>query len=91
MGIVDILAEVGEGHAAVNDFIDNHSKQRNGRLAIHKAKLLSHPITLEELRNIADLWVDSALLLEDKSLRVMERLVKAQIRRTARLLDSKVC
>ncbi len=91
MGIVDILAEVGDGRVAVDDFIDTHSKQRNGRLAIHKAKLLSHPITLEELRNITDLWVDSALLLDDKSLRVMERLFKAQIRRTARLLDSHVC
>lgn len=91
MGIVDILAEEGEGHAAVDDFIDNHKKQRNGRLAIHKAKLLSHPITLEELRNITDLWVDSALRLDDKALRVMERLFKAQIHRTARLADSKVC
>lgn len=90
MGIIDILAEPGEGYAAVNDFIDNHSKQRNGRLAIHKAKLLSHPITLEELRNITDLWVDSALRLDDKALRVMERLFRAQIHRTAKLVGSKV-
>jgi len=86
MGIVDILADEGEGHLAVDDFIDNHSKQRNGRLAIHKAKLLSHPITLEELRNIADLWVESAMKLDDKSLRVMDRLFKAQIHRTASLI-----
>lgn len=87
MGIVDILADEGEGHAAVDDFIDHHSKQRNGRLAIHKAKLLSHPITLDELRNIADLWVDSAMRLDDKSLRVMDRLFRAQIHRTASLMN----
>lgn len=90
MGIVDILAEEGQGHRAVDDFIDCHSKQRNGRLAIHKAKLLSHPITLEELRNITDLWVDSALKLDDKSLRVMERLFRAQIHRTAKLANTNI-
>lgn len=90
MGIVDILADEGQGHGAVDDFIDCHSKQHNGRLAIHKAKLLSHPITMEELRNIADLWVDSALKLDDKSLRVMERLFRAQIHRTAKLVNSNI-
>lgn len=85
MGIVDILAEVGKGRQAVNEFIEQHRRQSNGRIAIHKAKLLSHPITLDELRNITDLWVESALKLDDKSLRVMERLFKAQIYRTATL------
>ncbi len=89
MGIVDVLADEGKGHAAVDDFIDHHSKQSNGRIAIHKAKLLSHPITLGELRSITNLWVDSALQLDDKSLRVMERLSRAQVRRTEKLVNAK--
>jgi len=88
MGLIDILVEDGGGHAAVDDYIDHHSKQRNGRLAIHKAKLLSEPISLEEMRGITDLWVDSALQLDDNALRVMERLFKAQLHRTSRLLKS---
>ena len=84
MGLIDILAEDGCGHAAVDDFIDTHSKQRNGRIAIQKAKLMAEPITLEELRRITDLWVETALKLDDKSLRVMERLFKAQLHRISK-------
>jgi DSF synthase len=85
MGLIDVLAEDGTGHTAVDDFIDNHSKQRNGRVAIHKAKMIAEPISLQELRDIADLWVDTALKLDPKSLLVMERLFKAQLHRTSKL------
>lgn len=88
MGLIDILAEDGGGHAAVDDFIDNHCKQRNGRLAIHKAKLMAEPISLDELRAIADLWVDTALKLDDRSLHVMERLFRAQLHRVSKLSRS---
>jgi len=88
MGIIDVLAEKGKGSKAVNDYITTHSKQSNGRIAINKAKLLSHPITLDELRSISDLWVERALKLDDKSLRVMERLAKAQIHRIATLSEA---
>ena len=36
---------------------------------------------LDELVRITDIWVDTALQLGDKSLRMMERLVRAQLRR----------
>ncbi len=91
MGLIDVLAEDGCGRAAVDDYIDNHKKQRNGRLAIHKAKLISEPISLDELRNIADLWVDSALQLDRKSLGVMGRLFRAQIRRIEKMNNTVPC
>lgn len=88
MGLIDILAEDGSGHAAVDEFIDNHSKQRNGRLAINKAKRIAESINMDELRDIADLWVDTALKLDEKSLHVMERLFKAQVHRVSKLLKT---
>ena len=42
------------------------------------AKQFYQPVTLEELTNIVDVWVDAALRLETRDLRMMARLVKAQ-------------
>jgi DSF synthase len=42
-----------------------------------------HPITREEMDRIVDVWVDAAMRLEEKDLKMMHRLVRAQSRRTA--------
>ena len=41
----------------------------------------SSPVTLEELRQVTDVWVDAALRLTPADLRKMERLAAAQDRR----------
>jgi DSF synthase len=51
------------------------------RLALHRVRDAVHPISLDELTRITEIWVDTALQLGDKSLRMMERLVRAQLRR----------
>jgi DSF synthase len=40
-----------------------------------------HPVSLDELTRITEIWVDTALQSGEKSLRMMERLVRAQLRR----------
>ena len=47
----------------------------------HQVRGLAHPVTLEEMLRITEIWVDTALQLGEKSLRTMERLVRAQYRR----------
>lgn len=74
MGLIDTLTEDGKGQEAVEEVIDEHQKRRSGRVAIHKAKMISDPINLEELYAIADLWIDTALELDSKSLNTMNRL-----------------
>ena len=78
LGVVDILAEKGEGELAVYEFVRKESRQRNGALALMAAREISQPIVYDELIRIAELWVDAALRLETKDLRVMERLVARQ-------------
>lgn len=78
MGIIDVLAEDGEGENAVNDYIKQHSSHRTGRLAMQQAYMHVNPVSLAQMRAIADIWVDTAVELDERSLRVMERLVKAQ-------------
>jgi DSF synthase len=77
-GVVDILAEKGCGEMAVYEFVRKESRQRNGTLALRTAREISQPISHEELMRIAGIWVDAALRLEAKDLRMMERLVARQ-------------
>lgn len=81
MGVVDLLVEDGQGINAVNDFIDNHRTQQRARIALQKAKMRSTFISYNELRDIADIWVDTALQSNSNDLEVMQRLVKIQNRK----------
>ena len=78
MGVVDVLAEPGEGEAAVHAHIRREEKSRNGMLALRAAREVSQPVSYEELVRITEIWVDAALRLQPKDLRMMERLVSRQ-------------
>lgn len=80
MGIVDVLAPAGEGENAVYDFIRQNKRRRNGMRAMYECRLHTNPISHKELMNITEAWVDAALRLEERDLKMMERLVKAQMR-----------
>jgi DSF synthase len=78
MGAVDILAEPGEGAQAVYDYVRKHSRARNGALALRACRERIEPVTYEELMDVTEIWVDAALRIEQKDLRMMERLVARQ-------------
>lgn len=78
MGVVDVLAEPGEGEKAVYDHIRREEKSRNGILALRGAREISQPVSYDELTRITEVWVDAALRLTPKDLRMMERLVSRQ-------------
>jgi DSF synthase len=81
MGIVDVLAEDGQGEAAVRDYIQRTDRKHNALQAVYKTRQRVTPLTLSELRDVADIWVAAALRLTSADLRKMERLVGAQDRR----------
>jgi len=81
MGVVDVLAKDGQGEAAVRDWIAANAKRRNGLQGVLRARQQVFPVTREELDAVADTWVDCALRLEDRDLRMMSRVVRAQMRR----------
>ena len=80
MGVVDALADDGEGVAAVNSYISSDRKRRNARLAISKVRQRVHPVDYQELLDICDIWVDAAFKLDDRDIRTMSRLVRSQLR-----------
>lgn len=85
MGVIDELAEDGQGLQAARDFIGTFDRARGSRQALLQARKMLQPVTLKELVDIADLWVDAALQLSPAELRKMSHLAKAQDRRWQRV------
>ncbi len=88
LGVVDVVAETGQGIQAVSDFVSEYERTRRTRQAAFQARNIVNPIHLDELLKIADLWVDAALTLDPADLRKMRHLAMAQARRCARLRAS---
>ena len=81
MGVVDVVATDGQGETAVRNWIAKNAKRRNGMQAVFRARQFIHPVTRAELDGIVDLWVDAALRLGERDLKMMNRLVRAQMKR----------
>lgn len=78
MGVIDILAEKGEGEIAVYRYIKNTARSSNTYKSIRKLKDICNQVSYQELADIATVWADAALQLAPKDLRMMERLVRRQ-------------
>ena len=85
MGIVDIVTPQGAGEAGVYEYISKHQRSANGRRALEAVKRQVNPLTRSELSTVLNIWVDAALRLSDRDLRMMERLVRAQDRTGTKL------
>ncbi|QIL20651.1 crotonase/enoyl-CoA hydratase family protein [Thermomonas sp. HDW16] len=81
MGLVDMLVPRGQGVQAVEDVIRANRRIPHARAAMHRVRAMSQPVTLEEMMAITEVWVDTAMQLGEKSMRTMERLVRAQYKR----------
>ena len=81
MGVVDVVVPDGQGPTAVREWIAKNARRRNGMQAVYRARQLVHPVTREELDAVTETWVDAALRLEDRDLKMMSRIVRAQMRR----------
>lgn len=83
MGVVDVLAEDGAGEKTVYEFIKHHSRRSKARHAISRVRQDVFRVSKQDMERTADIWVDAALGLDDGDLRIMDRLVRAQISREA--------
>ena len=82
-GVVDILAEDGRGENAVYDHIVRQAGKWNAQQAVLQVRRKLRPLLYEELMEVKEIWVDSALRLGPREIRLMERLVNAQARISA--------
>lgn len=81
MGVVDELAPQGQGCEMVRDYIEGQQSRSLGFQSLDQVVDQFNPLTYKELMDVTTLWVDVAMQLTHKNLRLMEYLVKAQDRR----------
>ena len=81
MGVVDVLAKDGQGESATQAWIAGNLRRRNGTQALYRARKVVNPITRAELDGVVEIWVDAAMRLEERDLKMMNWLVRGQQRR----------
>ena len=80
LGVVDELTADGAGLEVVRSIIKSRSRKRNSYRAMSIAKREFQAVSHDEMRRIVQVWVDAAMRLETRDLRMMARLVRAQDR-----------
>ena len=80
MGVIDILAEKGEGEMEVYRYIRTSNRHSNSFSAIRKVRDICNQISYDELIEIAKIWTDAAFRLTEQDLKMMARLTKRQER-----------
>jgi DSF synthase len=85
IGLVDVLADDGYGEEAVRDYIAHNRRRHAVHRRLREVSMRVNPLSLEELRDVTDIWAEHAIRLEEPDLRNMERLASAQLRRVKRL------
>lgn len=72
LGLVQVLAEPGEGGAAVEAFVERSQRRHNAQSAVFRVGREVDPVSRQELLSIAELWVEAALAMSESDLRRME-------------------
>jgi len=78
MGVVDILAEKGEGEVEVYKYIKSANRYSNSYNAIRKVRDVCNNISYDELIDIAKIWTEAAFKLDERDLKMMGRLIRKQ-------------
>jgi DSF synthase len=78
LGVIDCVTDDGNGEAEVADLIRRRGRSRNGLAALAAARRRVHRVEFSELLDIVQIWVDSALRLNPRDLKLMQRLVSRQ-------------
>ena len=90
MGLIDLLVPPGEGEAALREHLDRKAHQHGVHCALARVARRCQPVAYDELIEVTEVWVETALALTEADLRRMERLAAAQERRYARVAASAV-
>ncbi len=88
LGLIDVVTTEHEGMQGVNNLIKKIKKSSNTRNAIFKMREIINPVTYEEMLEIGEMWVDGAMSLSNKELKVMSRLIRSQDKMYGTLTES---
>ncbi len=82
MGVVDLVVDQGRGEAEIAGFIRSRSRSRNAMAGLAAARRRVHKLDYDELIGVVEAWVETALNLSHRDLKLMQRLVSRQNDRT---------
>jgi DSF synthase len=78
LGIVDLVTDDGKGEAEVSAYIIARRRNRNGLAGLAAARRCVRKLEYAELNDVLETWVDTALRLSSRDLKLMQRLVARQ-------------
>jgi DSF synthase len=81
LGVVDAVVPDGQGESGTYAWIKRARRHHNGLAAMYAARRSVWPVTREELDSITAIWVDAALRLAERDIKMMRRIVTAQLKR----------
>ena len=81
MGVVDVLAPDGKGKQAVYEYMQHRQNRHLGFQGVDILADQFNPLTYKELFDVIILWVDTAMQLSEKNIRLMEYMIRAQEKR----------
>jgi DSF synthase len=77
-GVIDSVVEDGQGEAGVAALINKRKRSQNGLVGLARTRRRVHKLEFSELLDVVEIWVDSALRLNLRDLKLMQRLVSRQ-------------
>ncbi|HVC50320.1 MAG TPA: crotonase/enoyl-CoA hydratase family protein [Burkholderiales bacterium] len=78
LGIIDRVVETGLGERAIIELISSRRRSHNGLTGLSSARRRTQRLEYQELFDIVETWVDCALRLTSRDLKLMQRLVNRQ-------------
>jgi DSF synthase len=90
LGVVDVLVDQDDGVAAVKRYIAKNRLRHSAHSAMYEVRRRVNPVTLQELHDVVDIWVDTALRLSEQDIRKMSRIASAQDRSRQRRLTASI-
>ena len=78
LGLIDVVAPDGEGESAVANYIRARRHSQVGLSGLAAARRAVHALEYDELSRVVGIWVDTALRLSSRDLKLMQRLVSRQ-------------
>ena len=88
MGAIDHVAEPGEGLDMLHKLMRRREHQKAGHAAMNAVDRLIRPLAMQELHDVAKIWVDCALKLSPRGLEWMQRLYQRQLSIFGRPLET---
>ncbi len=77
-GVIDAVVDDGQGEAAIAALIEKRKRSQNGLAALAQTRRRVHRLDYPELLDVVEIWVDSALRINLRDLKLMQRLVSRQ-------------